>query len=43
MLFIKSEVKVAMPHLRGGKDEINATFLAGLFGIILRLHDGHNL
>jgi hypothetical protein len=33
MLFIRSEVKVAMPHLRGGKDEMNATFFAEPFGI----------
>jgi len=30
---IRSEVKVAIPHFLGGKEEINATFFVELFAI----------
>jgi predicted nucleic-acid-binding Zn-ribbon protein len=34
VLLIRSDVKVAIPHFLGGKEETNATFFTELFSIV---------
>jgi hypothetical protein len=36
MPLIRSEVKVAIPHFLGVKEEMNATFLTGPFPILAK-------